>query len=84
MTEKMSGSNGAASDMEKVKYDEKVVSVEHVNDNEGNHVIAEAFDPEFEKLLHTNPAKGLTDAEVSERLARFGPNGFLNLTFSYP
>jgi H+-transporting ATPase len=36
--------------------------------------VEDAIDPELEKLLHTDPLKGLTDAEVQERLVQFGPN----------
>lgn len=35
----------------------------------------EKFDPDYEALLQTDPSKGLSDAQVTERLARFGPNG---------
>ncbi|KAJ3175448.1 hypothetical protein HK101_010658 [Irineochytrium annulatum] len=42
---------------------------------EAVHVeVAEAVDEELEKLLQTEPLKGLTDAEVEERLAKFGHN----------
>lgn len=40
--------------------------------------IAETIDPEYENLLQTDPSKGLTDAEVEERMARFGKNGKLH------
>eukprot|EP00842_Homolaphlyctis_polyrhiza_P001220 jgi/Hompol1/2099/HPOL_002181-RA len=36
--------------------------------------VADAIDAELEALLGTDPSKGLTDAEVSERLAKFGKN----------
>ena len=39
--------------------------------------VADAIDAELEQLIQTNPSKGLTDAEVEERLAKFGPNGEL-------
>ncbi|KAJ3272789.1 hypothetical protein HDV01_005217, partial [Terramyces sp. JEL0728] len=34
----------------------------------------EEIEPELEKLLQTDPSKGLTDAEADERLAAFGKN----------
>ncbi|KAI8902417.1 hypothetical protein BC833DRAFT_616706 [Globomyces pollinis-pini] len=34
----------------------------------------EVLDPELEKLIQTDPSKGLTDAEASERLVQFGRN----------
>ncbi|ORY05772.1 plasma-membrane proton-e [Basidiobolus meristosporus CBS 931.73] len=36
--------------------------------------MAEEISPELEAFLHTDPSKGLTTAEVTERLAKFGPN----------
>lgn len=33
------------------------------------------LDPEYEMLLKTDPSKGLSDAEIEDRLRRFGPNG---------
>jgi len=42
---------------------------------EAVHVeVTEELDPELEKLLQTEPLKGLTDAEVEERIAKFGKN----------
>jgi hypothetical protein len=35
------------------------------------------LDEEHEALLTTVPTVGLTDKQVTERLARFGPNGSL-------
>lgn len=35
----------------------------------------EEIEPELEKLLQTDPLKGLTDAEAAERLEKFGRNG---------
>ena len=35
----------------------------------------EDLDPEYEKLLQTDPMKGLSNSEVEQRLERFGPNG---------
>ena len=46
----------------KPKHEEQKGSTEHL-------------DPEYEKLLKTDPTKGLSDAEIEDRLARFGPNG---------
>lgn len=37
--------------------------------------LADDMDPEYEKLLLTDPAHGLSDADVQARLARFGTNG---------
>jgi hypothetical protein len=39
--------------------------------------VTDEIEPELEKLLHTPPLQGLSDAQVSERLAQFGPNGTL-------
>ncbi|ORX92534.1 plasma-membrane proton-e [Basidiobolus meristosporus CBS 931.73] len=36
--------------------------------------MAEEIPPELEALLHTDPAKGLTSAEVAQRLEQFGRN----------
>ncbi|KAH6573871.1 hypothetical protein BASA62_002714 [Batrachochytrium salamandrivorans] len=36
--------------------------------------VSDAIDAELELLIQTNPSKGLTDAEVQERLAKFGTN----------
>jgi hypothetical protein len=41
------------------------------------HLIVDAKDLALEKYLQTDPAKGLSDEEVKERLAQFGPNGKL-------
>ena len=42
---------------------------------EAVHVeVAEEISPELEKLLHTEPLAGLTDAEVAKRLEQFGKN----------
>ena len=35
----------------------------------------DSIDADTMKLIQTNPSVGLTDAEVTERLNRFGPNG---------
>ena len=40
--------------------------------------VVDEIDPEYEKLLQTEPLQGLSDKEVEERLARFGKNGILN------
>lgn len=49
-------------------------------DGHHEHVeVTEDIEPELEALLHTDPVKGLTDAELKERLEKFGPNG----TFCY-
>ena len=37
--------------------------------------VTDVLDPEYEKLLQTDPSKGLTDKQVAERLEKFGPNG---------
>ena len=37
--------------------------------------VVDELDAELEALLKTDPSKGLSDAEVSERLAKFGKNG---------
>ncbi|KAG0294620.1 hypothetical protein BGZ96_000814 [Linnemannia gamsii] len=39
-----------------------------------HHEHKDEISPELEALLQTNPKYGLTEAEVAERLARFGPN----------
>ncbi|KAK9692884.1 hypothetical protein K7432_014155 [Basidiobolus ranarum] len=36
--------------------------------------MAEEISPELEALLHTDPSKGLTSAEITQRLQQFGPN----------
>ncbi|KAJ3102015.1 hypothetical protein HK100_004437, partial [Physocladia obscura] len=42
---------------------------------EAVHVeVADDIPPELEALLHTEPLQGLTDAEVAERIAKFGLN----------
>ncbi|KAL2913885.1 hypothetical protein HK105_206619 [Polyrhizophydium stewartii] len=47
----------------------------HDHEHEHDHVeVADAIDAELEQLLQTDPLKGLTDAEVQERLAKFGKN----------
>ncbi|KAJ3321218.1 hypothetical protein HDU76_000131, partial [Blyttiomyces sp. JEL0837] len=38
--------------------------------------VKDELDPELEKLLQTEPLKGLTTAQVQERIAKFGKNGF--------
>lgn len=38
---------------------------------------ADELDPELEAQLQTEPLKGLTDAEVEERLIQWGHNGTL-------
>ncbi|KAJ3416895.1 hypothetical protein HDV05_007953 [Chytridiales sp. JEL 0842] len=64
-TEEVHGSPAAEASVKK----EAVKMEEHV------HVeVEDAIDPELEKLLHTEPLQGLTDEEVAERLAKFGPN----------
>ena len=35
----------------------------------------ENLEPEYEKLLLTDPKKGLSEADVMDRTERFGPNG---------
>jgi Cation transporter/ATPase, N-terminus len=56
--------SGTANDL--VKKEENIPShKEHLD----------VLDPELEKLLQTDPSKGLTDAEVTERLEKFGRNG---------
>jgi hypothetical protein len=37
--------------------------------------VVDQLDPEYEKLLQTDPSQGLTDEEAASRLAQFGPNG---------
>ncbi|KAJ1952643.1 hypothetical protein EC988_003441, partial [Linderina pennispora] len=55
---------------EKKGLDEKATEFE-----DHHHVeVAEELAPELEALLHTEPLKGLTNAEVEERLAQFGLN----------
>ncbi|KAJ3099265.1 hypothetical protein HDU96_010762 [Phlyctochytrium bullatum] len=45
------------------------------NAHEDVHVeIKEDIDPELEKYLHTEPLKGLSTSEVTERLEKFGKN----------
>ena len=39
-----------------------------------HHEHKDQISPELEVLLHTDPTQGLTDLEVEERLAQFGPN----------
>lgn len=39
--------------------------------------VMDILDEEHEALLTTVPTVGLTDEQVTERLARFGPNGSL-------
>ncbi|KAK9692883.1 hypothetical protein K7432_014154 [Basidiobolus ranarum] len=36
--------------------------------------MAEEISPELEALLHTDPSKGLTSAEVTQRVEQFGRN----------
>ena len=33
------------------------------------------LDADYEKLLQTDPSKGLSDEEIIDRTTRFGPNG---------
>jgi H+-transporting ATPase len=40
---------------------------------EHKEVVAD-IEPELEALLQTNPLTGLSDAQVQERLDKFGPN----------
>ena len=42
---------------------------------EESQEVTDLLDPEYEKLLQTDPSKGLTDKQVAERLEKFGPNG---------
>lgn len=43
---------------------------------EDTHVdIADELDPALEEIIRTDPQRGLTDAEVQERLVKFGKNG---------
>jgi H+-transporting ATPase len=51
---------------------------------EENTVKIELFDEEYEKLLQTPSNYGLTDAEVEERLNKFGKNGILNINVELP
>ncbi len=45
--------------------------------HEEEHIeVADALDPELEKLLLTPPLSGLTDNQVKDRLVQFGRNGF--------
>ncbi|KAG0028897.1 hypothetical protein BGZ82_008213 [Podila clonocystis] len=46
------------------------LEVEHVDHHEHKDEVS----PELEALLQTDPAKGLTNAEVDERRAQWGPN----------
>ncbi|OZJ02639.1 hypothetical protein BZG36_04166 [Bifiguratus adelaidae] len=39
-----------------------------------HHEHTDEISPELEAFLHTDPTKGLTSAEVAERLEKFGPN----------
>ncbi|KAF8939562.1 H(+)-ATPase [Dissophora ornata] len=39
-----------------------------------HHEHKDQISPELEALLHTDPTQGLSDQEVEERLAQFGPN----------
>ncbi|KAJ3414279.1 hypothetical protein HDV05_006808 [Chytridiales sp. JEL 0842] len=61
------GTETAVAMKEKVKGDVKMQEHVHVE-------VADAIDPELERLLHTEPLQGLTDAEVTNRLKEFGPN----------
>ncbi|KAJ3130199.1 hypothetical protein HK098_005446 [Nowakowskiella sp. JEL0407] len=47
---------------------------EEHNDEEVHVEVTEELDEELEKLLQTDPLKGLTAAEHAERLAKFGKN----------
>lgn len=51
----------------KQKHEEQKGSTDHL-------------DVEYEKLLQTDPMKGLSDAEILDRATRFGPNGMLSLS----
>lgn len=53
----------ASNEKDGVNFDE----VEH-------HEHVDEISPELEALLHTDPLKGLTSAEVAERITRFGRN----------
>ncbi|KAI8911846.1 hypothetical protein EDD86DRAFT_269559 [Gorgonomyces haynaldii] len=46
---------------------------DHKEEPEHKEVV-DVLDEEYEKLLQTEPLHGLTDAEVTERMARFGKN----------
>ncbi|KAF9100911.1 hypothetical protein BGX29_006146 [Mortierella sp. GBA35] len=63
-----SGSSNAKKSNGKPKgRDLEVEEIEH-------HEHKDEIAPELEALLHTDPMHGLTDQEVEERLASFGPN----------
>ncbi|KAJ3032463.1 hypothetical protein HDV00_007511 [Rhizophlyctis rosea] len=77
MTEKVE--EVAVSDANKVtpaaqQVEAKVEKKDDHHDEEAHVEVTDALDEELEKLLKTDPSKGLTDAEVQERLTTFGRN----------